>query len=245
MKRSILTISLLFSALTLMAAQVEWFTDGGTAQTKAKNEKKFLLADFTGSDWCGWCMKLKSEVFDKSEFADYANRKLVMVEVDFPRHKPQDPHQKQLNEDLAKKLNVTGFPTVFILDAAGHPLGKLGYMEGGPKAFIAEVERIIGNASNNPAPVEDSEPEAPRKPVTFVPIAPTAQNRYSELALKAVSGAKDRRIALINNATFEVGEKAMVKVQNDRIEVTCKEIRDDSVLVLVDGKSVELKMAKR
>ena len=241
MKRFLLSAVLLCAAFPSFAAQLEWFTDMEAAQAKARTENKFLLLDFTGSDWCGWCIKLKNEVFDKPEFAEFANARLVMVEVDFPHNKPQSADQKRVNEQLARVLDIKGFPTVVIVNAAGHPVGETGYIPGGPGPFIAQVERILSGKPQAPAPPPEA-PEPPRKPVTFVPIAPAAPNRYDALALKAISGGKDRRMAMINNETFFVGDTAKVKVKDLRVQVVCKEIRENSVLITADGKPMELKL---
>ena len=104
--------------------------------TAAKENKKVLL-DFTGSDWCGWCMKLKKETFDHSQFKDYADKNLVLVEVDFPQGKTLPPDVKKQNDALQEQYSVQGFPTLVLLD----PQGKLikqnsGYLPGGPQAFI-------------------------------------------------------------------------------------------------------------
>ena len=77
-----------------------------------------------------------------------------------------------------------------------------------------------------------------------MPIAPATPTQYAELALKGISGSKDRRMALINNETLMVGETAKIKVQDNRVEVCCKEIREDSVLITIDGKPMELKLGQ-
>jgi thioredoxin-related protein len=244
MKRWISAILLLCS-LQLWAANVEWLTNVQAAQEKASRENKLLLLDFTGSDWCGWCMKLKAEVFDQPEFATFAESRLVSVEIDFPRHKSIPQAQAQINEQLASALHITGFPTIIILNSAGRPLGKLGYTPGGPKAFIAQIERLAASQAGEKQPLPATESTEPaRKPPTFTPIAPTAPTHYGKLALKSISGPKDRRMVLINNATLLVGETAKVRVEDHFVMVACTEIRDDSVLITCDGRPMELKFAK-
>src|SRR5213593_3012649 len=99
----------LFACLALLqvgAEELNWLTDLPKAQAQAKKENKLVMLDFTGSDWCGWCIKLNKEVFSKSEFAEYAKKNLVLVEVDFPRRKAQSADQKKANEALQGKYNV-------------------------------------------------------------------------------------------------------------------------------------------
>ena len=122
--------------------EVEWLEDFATARAKAQAENKMLLIDFTGSDWCPPCMMLKQEVFTQPEFANYAVRNLVLLEVDFPRRKPQSPEQKAANQMLAQKFRIESFPTIVVLDASGNILGGLGYMRGGAARFIAELEKL-------------------------------------------------------------------------------------------------------
>jgi protein disulfide-isomerase len=135
----------LLAALALLggtATASEWLTDLPKAQAKAKEEKRMVLLDFTGSDWCGWCIKLHNEVFSKPEFAEYAGKNLVLVEVDFPRKKKLSAEQKKANDALQEKYKIEGYPTIIVLNGEGKKIGELGYMPGGPKAFIAELEKV-------------------------------------------------------------------------------------------------------
>ncbi len=126
--------------LPLAAAELNWLTDLPKAQAEAKKDNKMVLIDFTGSDWCGWCKKLKSEVFDKKEFADYAAKNLVLVEVDFPRAKTQSDALKKANKELASKYEARGFPTIVVLNSSGKEVWKqVGYMRGGPEAWLAKL----------------------------------------------------------------------------------------------------------
>jgi thioredoxin-related protein len=119
-----------------------WLTDYRQAQQQAKANKKLLLLDFTGSDWCGWCIRLRREVFSQPEFQEYADKNLVLVEVDFPRGKEQTQDVRRQNQNLAMQYEVQGFPTIIVLNGEGKKVGELGYMPGGPSAFISELERL-------------------------------------------------------------------------------------------------------
>jgi protein disulfide-isomerase len=140
MKKLSLTLMAGLLATQLTAAELHWLTDVSAAQAKAKKENKLVMLDFTGSDWCGWCIKLKKEVFDTKEFADYAKDNLVLVEVDFPRKKKLDAKQEKANETLMEKYKVKGFPTLVLLNADGKQVGELGY-ESSPKPFIAKIDQ--------------------------------------------------------------------------------------------------------
>jgi thioredoxin-related protein len=121
---------------------LNWLTNFETAKAQAQAEKKMLLLDFTGSDWCPPCKMLENQVFLQPEFADYAAKNLVLLQVDFPRIKMQSDEQKAANRKLAEQFGIEGFPTIVVLDPSGKTLGELGYMPGGPKAFIAALEKL-------------------------------------------------------------------------------------------------------
>lgn len=129
--------------IATLAAAADWTVGWKAAADQATASKKPILADFTGSDWCGWCVKLKKEVFNTPEFAAWAKDKVVLLEIDFPRSKAQSAAEKQENQALAEKYSIEGFPTILILDASGKQLGQLGYMEGGPQAWIAAADAIL------------------------------------------------------------------------------------------------------
>lgn len=130
------------------AAELTWLTDMSQALSTAKAEKKLVLINFTGSDWCGFCKRLEAEVFKSAEFAAYAQKHLVLVEADFPRAKAQSPELKRANEALKKKYAepFEGYPTIVLVDADGKALGaEVGYPPGsGPKKFIAKLEKLKG-----------------------------------------------------------------------------------------------------
>jgi thioredoxin-related protein len=124
------------------AAKPGWLTSYDQAQKEAQAKNRLLLMDFTGSDWCGWCIMLDKEVFSKPEFKEYASKNLVLLELDFPRMKKMPPEVTAQNEKLAIKYRIQGFPTVVVFDSNGKPLGALGYQAGGPQPFIAELEKL-------------------------------------------------------------------------------------------------------
>ena len=123
-------------------AKSGWLTSYEQAQKEAQSKNRLLLMDFTGSDWCGWCIMLDKEVFSKPEFKEYASKNLVLLELDFPRRKQMPPETAAQNERLLMKYGIQGFPTVVVFDSSGKPLGALGYQAGGPQAFIAELEKL-------------------------------------------------------------------------------------------------------
>jgi protein disulfide-isomerase len=131
-------VTSLFLAVSTHAAD-EWLIKYDEAIAAAKKTGRPILANFTGSDWCGWCIKLKEEVFDTKEFKEWTAKNVVLLELDFPQKKPQDAAIKAKNQQLSEHYGVQGFPTILILNAEGKQLGELGYQQGGPKAWIENV----------------------------------------------------------------------------------------------------------
>lgn len=124
------------------SAKAGWLTSYEQAQQEAKANHKLILMDFTGSDWCGWCIMLDKEVFSKPKFQEYASKNLVLLELDFPRAKEITKETLTQNERLARQYQIEGFPTIVVLNGDGKQVGQLGYIPGGPDAFIAELEKL-------------------------------------------------------------------------------------------------------
>jgi thioredoxin-related protein len=142
--------NLLFAALSAVAllapaclhAESSWSTDFKKAQEEAKANHKLVLVDFTGSDWCGYCVLLERAILSKPEFKDYANKNLVLLEIDFPRRKAQSIEVKKQNAELAERYQVGGFPTLVVLNGDGKTVWRCdGYYPGGIAAFLAELDK--------------------------------------------------------------------------------------------------------
>lgn len=136
----LVTLALLTAGLS--AADL-WMTDYSAALKKASKENKLVLLDFTGSNWCPWCIKLDEELFSQKAFQDYAEKNLVLVLVDFPQGKKlrdQSEALKKQNQELQTKFKIEGYPTLLLLDAQGNQVKKpTNYLAGGPEAFIKWV----------------------------------------------------------------------------------------------------------
>lgn len=128
------------AVLSTTASEADWLTDLPKALEKAKTEKKFVLIDFTGSDWCPPCIKLHKEVLSTKEFETYAAKDFVLVMLDYPTRKPQPPELKKANEALQAKYKIEGFPTLIVLNSEGKELGRdVGYGGGGLKGVTAKL----------------------------------------------------------------------------------------------------------
>ena len=141
MKKLLVALAIGCLWLQAQAAESTWLTDLPKAQAQAKSENKIVLIDFTGSDWCGWCIKFDKEVLDTPEFQDYAAKNVVLVKLDFPRKLVQADDLKKANAALQAQYDIHGFPTLLVLDKDGKEIGRqVGYSKGGPQAFIAKLE---------------------------------------------------------------------------------------------------------
>lgn len=138
-----LLVSLTTVSITT-AAESLWMHDYEAAKAKAAKEQKPIFINFTGTDWCGWCIKLEKEVFSQKAFQDYAKEHLVLVEIDFPRKKEQSAEIKAQNKKLDKEFGIEGYPTLFLLDATGKKLSEdIGYRAGGPEAYVEHLKSLI------------------------------------------------------------------------------------------------------
>jgi thioredoxin-related protein len=133
-----------FPAVATAADEIEWIADYDQAAQVAEKQGKNLLVDFTGSDWCGWCVKLHNEVFAKEEFLNAAKKDFVLVALDFPRSeeaKAKVPNARR-NDELAKKYEVQGFPTILLMTPSGEVFGRTGYQPGGAEKYVAHLNDL-------------------------------------------------------------------------------------------------------
>ena len=114
-----------------------WLTDMDAAKKEAAEQKKDLMIEFTGSDWCPPCMQLRANVFSKPDFQKEAQKNFVLLELDYPRSKEQSAEVKAANRKLAEQYGVTGFPTVVFADASGKPFG--GFVGGRPREDVMKA----------------------------------------------------------------------------------------------------------
>lgn len=140
---ALVALSLVLTTHFVKAADNDgWTTDYPKALAEGKAQKKMVMLDFTGSDWCEWCIKLKKEVFSQPKFKEYAAKNLILVELDYPNDKPQSIEIKKQNSALLNKYNSEGiFPAIIVLNSDGKRIGELSYVPGGPDAFLAELKK--------------------------------------------------------------------------------------------------------
>jgi serine/threonine-protein kinase len=120
-----------------------WNPDFEAAKTQAAREKKDLFVYFTGSDWCGWCLLVRRDVFGKDAFIDYVQRHFVLVELDFPQYKARPKNYAQ-NLNLFQRWGLHGFPSLILADAQGRPYANLrdGQVRDVAADYIRRMEQL-------------------------------------------------------------------------------------------------------
>ena len=154
MKNTIfLILFLAVQNLNSQTQELKWHTDLKEAINISMTENKPLLLFFTGSDWCGWCIRLQKEVFVKSEFKNLANKNVILVELDFPRRTIQEADIAKQNRELAQMFQVRGYPTVWFVEPEFSEnnqinlkkLGSKGYLAGGPVSWTNSANKFLLN----------------------------------------------------------------------------------------------------
>lgn len=152
MKKIVIALLLITGSLTVQAQELTWETNLKKASEVSIKTKKPLLLFFTGSDWCGWCIRLQNEVLKTPDFAKWAKENVVLVELDFPRRTPQLPEIQQQNNELQQVFEVRGYPTVWFAIPSNKDgkinldkLGSTGYVAGGPSKWLAGADQILAN----------------------------------------------------------------------------------------------------
>lgn len=123
--------------------ELNWESNLEQAIEQAKKENKAVLVNFTGSDWCIWCKRLSSEVFQQTEFENYAKESLVLVMLDFPKNIEQSSETQAYNRSLAQKYGIQGFPTILIFNDQGKLVAQTGYQPGGPEKYIEHIKSYL------------------------------------------------------------------------------------------------------
>ncbi|WP_131539724.1 thioredoxin family protein [Pedobacter nototheniae] len=140
-------MKLLFVALLgLLTIPASWMVNFTEAQKQAKTTHKQILINFSGSDWCGPCIRLRKEILESESFEQYAAANLLLVRADFPRQKKNQLPKEQikLNESLAELYNKDGkFPYTVLVDENGKVLKSWdGFPDESPQAFVSEIDKL-------------------------------------------------------------------------------------------------------
>jgi protein disulfide-isomerase len=130
----------------------QWLTSLPQAISQAQSENKLILMDFTGSDWCHFCVKLKDEIFDTPEFKAWAGSNVVLLELDYPKRSQLPPQIQQQNQMLKSRYSISSYPTVILADVEGNVKAKMGYQNGqSPAQWVQMAEARLQEANTGSA----------------------------------------------------------------------------------------------
>jgi len=154
-----------------------WTTDFAAAKAEAAKSGKDLLLNFTGSDWCIWCKRLKAEVFDEEAFQTEEPQHFVLVTLDYPQDKSgQSEAEIEQNEKLSGEFGVRGFPTIYLCDAQGRPYAQTGYQEGGAENYVSHLADLRGVRVARDAALEKADGAEGEARATFLAEAVDAMD---------------------------------------------------------------------
>jgi thioredoxin-related protein len=236
MRKSTTLATLAFALLAILpaAAAPTWLTDLDEAKKVAAKEKKDILVDFTGSDWCGWCIKLKKEVFDLPAF-EVATKKFVLVELDFPNKKPQSDEVKAKNRAAQQKYGITGFPSILLMDAQGEVYARTGYQAGGPEKYVAHLQELS----------KQNTPEGKKALAAEAKVASEAgaKRAAASAKVKAAIEAKDFAAASVAYdemfGTVSGPQKAMLNMNKAILSLRIDADNKERALKLIDAALVD------
>ncbi len=150
MKKAVFVFLFAMVFCSAQAQDLVWTNSLEKAIETSKKINKPIMMFFTGSDWCGWCKRLEGEVFKQPEFITWARNNVVLMEVDFPKMAPLAPEIKEQNSNLQQFFGVTGYPTVWFVNATKteanvnfEKLGSTGYLAGGPKVWLGVANGFL------------------------------------------------------------------------------------------------------
>ncbi|MDP1836661.1 MAG: thioredoxin family protein [Chlamydiales bacterium] len=137
------------------ASEIQWYANFDEATKVAEANGLPLVLFFTGSDWCTWCTKLEEEALHKADFASRTADKFVFVKLDFPMHHPLEPRLASQNQQLKKKYNISGFPSIVVVDAKGNRIGSSGYRQGGASRYADHLLAMVGSFTKHQSTMKD------------------------------------------------------------------------------------------
>ena len=168
--KKLLACLLTVFTVSIFAQGLHWNHDYNRALESSRKTGKPVFAFFTGSDWCGWCMKLDREILSKREMNRYLNDNFILFKADFPRRNQPPKHVMAFNQNLMRQFGVRGYPTIIIVDGHGRKIGQTGYMKGGPAAMKRVLSQYVRKTVVKPVP-------PPKKPVPPPPPKKQASKR--------------------------------------------------------------------
>lgn len=213
-------------------AAVEWMTDLDAALAKAKAEGKCVLVDFTGSDWCGWCIKLRQEVLDHADFVPFLAANFVPVEIDVPQDASRVGGVEQLekNQLLCDKFAVEGYPTIMVITPEGQVVG--GFVGG---ADLQEAKEALELALTHARSLEAAAAlQGEEKARMLMPVYKTLQESFP-------LAAKSLRVELLD--LMPQNEQLQAEAELDAIKAKFEQVPEDDYETILAMLDAEIKTA--
>lgn len=227
MTKAILTTCAM-AALLAPAMGMEWTTDLDAAKQQAAAEGKQVLLHFTGSDWCGHCVRQHAAVFSKPEFEQYVQQKLVPVEVDLPNRKPMDAALRQKNEMLCEQFSITGFPTILVLTPEGMVVGGYSGNAGTPENAISMLDAAVANADKlKQAETLSGEQRLQKLAEVYGAIPRRLQNKARDLRRMITELDKDDR--------FGIQAEIRAEMQREEVQKALRTATPQQAVALIDS----------
>lgn len=227
--RLFLSLLAVFAAVATSAAEPVWLTDLEAAKAQAVKENKPVLVDFTGSDWCPPCKALHKNVFESAEFAAAAS-KYVLVELDYPRNKPQTPELKAKNREWQQKYAVNSFPTILLLDAkSGEIFGRVGGFGGQTAKEYLDKLATFKNTPEGKIALEQEQKSAADRSAKSRVFGQKINDAIAAKDFKAAEAALDEMFADVTGP-----RKAVMPFNKGRILLMIDPTAKDQALKYID-----------
>lgn len=234
-------------AAPIAAQELHWYTDLDQAKEEAAAEKKSILVDFTGSDWCVWCIRLDREVLSTVEFQKAAE-KFVFVKLDFPNDRSNQPaEERSRNEELSNQYGVSGFPTVLLLDDQGRPYASTGYQAGGPEAYMAHLDTLLAKRAERDAALEKAAEatgldRARLLDQAIASLDPSVVNRFYREIVDEIGTLDANDEAGLRTKYFAAEDKERLAALVARVDVAARNLAVTQALETVDQALLEQRL---
>ena len=159
---SLAVASAAFGAELSKSVPKGWDEDFEAGKATAEKSGKLILLAFSGSDWCGWCVKMDKDIYSDKKFVRAAKKDFELVLIDSPQDKSiLSPLAKKQNPDLLKKYHIRGFPCSILVHPDGTESKRFsGYQRGGPEAFLEALKAAAAEAGTPKKPATEKMPAA-------------------------------------------------------------------------------------
>ncbi len=224
MIKQIFTLAVAACIMPCLAAE-GWIPDDFEAAKKqAAEQKKGIIMEFTGSDWCRPCMMLRAKVLNTDEFKNEAAKDFVLLELDYPSRKPQSEEVKKANKNIADQYGISGFPTVVFADANGRPYGGFvgnqsmaGTKEAMKEALKTKAALVAAEAKLAAAATDDEKIDTMAEIIKLAPRK-YVKNFYGDIKAKLLELDKNDRTGMKSSAALDAKKKEQIKALNDYIK---------------------------